>query len=229
MEVLSGIPQGSVLGPILFLLFVDDLLESVEGLVKIFADDTKVFTAFHEESDCERLRKDLDNLSDWSDRWQVSKCGVMHYGNQNEKLTYNMQEEGVKRDLVKTKEEEDLDVIFDPSMTFTKHIGMVANKANRIPKSLKEPLTTWMPRCSSPCTSQWYDHIWNMLTAYGIPFSTRISFRKESVQRRATKLVQNCKDLSYPKRLRYLKLPTLAYRRIREDMIQVYNIMHGLV
>ena len=54
------------------------------------------------------------------------------YGNQNEKFTYNMQEEGVKRDLVETKEEKDLGVIFDPTMTFTKHIGMVASKANRI-------------------------------------------------------------------------------------------------
>ena len=109
LEVLSGIPQGSVLGPILFLLFIDDLPESVEGLVKIFADDTKVFTAVHEESDCKRLQKDLDYLSDWSDRWQlrfnISKCGVMHYGNQNEKFTYNMQEEGVKRNLVETKED----------------------------------------------------------------------------------------------------------------------------
>ena len=52
MEVLSGIPQGSILGPILFFLFIDDLPDSVGGLVKIFADDTKVFTAVHGEADC---------------------------------------------------------------------------------------------------------------------------------------------------------------------------------
>ena len=86
VEVLSGIPQGSVLGPILFLHFIDDLPDSIEDLVKIFADDTKVFTAVHEDADWKRLQKDLDNLSDWSDRWQlrfnVGKCGVMHYDNQ---------------------------------------------------------------------------------------------------------------------------------------------------
>ena len=127
MEILSGIPQGSVLGPFLFLLFIDDLPDSIEGLVKIFTDDTKVFTAVYEDAGCRRLQKDLDNLSDWSDRWQlrffVGKCGVMHYGNQQEKFTYKMQEEGVERDLVETKEEKDLGVIFDPTMMFSKHIG----------------------------------------------------------------------------------------------------------
>ena len=54
----------------------------------------------------------------------------MNYGNQNEKLAYNMQEEGVKRNTVERVEEKDLGVIFDPLMAFSKHIVMVANKAN---------------------------------------------------------------------------------------------------
>ena len=56
----------------------------------------------------------------------------MHYGNQQEKFTYKIQEEGVERDLVETKEEKDLGVIFNPTMMFSKHTGMVANKANCI-------------------------------------------------------------------------------------------------
>ena len=98
--------------------------------MKVFADATKVFTAVHEESDCKRLQKDLDNLSDWSDRSVSVEWCIM--ATKMRQFTYNMQEGGVKRDLVETNEEKDLGVIFEPSMTFTKHIGMVANKANRI-------------------------------------------------------------------------------------------------
>ena len=68
-DVVSGIPQGSVLGPILFLIFIDDLPDSVAGLVKIFADDTKLFSAIKSKEDCKKLQADLESLSQWSDRW----------------------------------------------------------------------------------------------------------------------------------------------------------------
>ena len=73
-----------MLGPILFIIFINDLPDVVECYVKIFADDTKVFTHVQCEEDCHKLQGDLERLSQWSDMWQlkfnVSKCGVMHYG-----------------------------------------------------------------------------------------------------------------------------------------------------
>ena len=219
-EVLSGIPQGSVLGPILFLIFIDDLPDSVEGLVKIFADDTKVFSAINEEEDYKSLQKDLDHLSEWSDKWQlrfnVSKCGVMYYGNRSEKHAYSMEEGGVKRELAKLNEEKDLGVIFDPSMTFSKHVGMIANKANRILGVIKRTssfmdidmftiLYKTLVRVRPHL--EYANCIWNPILQKDIQLI-------ESVQRRATKLVPQLKDLPYADRLRRLKLPTLAYRRI---------------
>ena len=96
-DVISGIPQGSVLGPILFVIFINDLPDAVDSYVKIFADDTKIFTHIKTREDCDNLQSDLDSLSAWSDKWQlrfnVSKCGVMHYGNQREPYSYSMYED----------------------------------------------------------------------------------------------------------------------------------------
>ena len=79
-EVLSGIPQGSVLGPILFVIYINDLPDVLKGRVKMFADDTKVYTHIREQKDSEVLQEDLDNLSKWSERWQrifnVDKCDI---------------------------------------------------------------------------------------------------------------------------------------------------------
>ena len=65
-DVISGVPQGSVLGPILFLIYVNDILETVNSNVKMFADDTKIFRTLKNKTDCEILQADLNNLSAWS-------------------------------------------------------------------------------------------------------------------------------------------------------------------
>ena len=83
-RVLSGIPQGSVLGPVLFLVFIDDLEEGLRSEVLKFADDTKIFGRVESEGAGEDLQRDLDRLVQWSEVWQmrfnVDKCKVMHLG-----------------------------------------------------------------------------------------------------------------------------------------------------
>ena len=85
--MLSGIPQGSVLGPVLFLVFIDDLEEGVMSGVLQFADDTKIFRRVDSDEDREALQRDLDKLVQWSEVWQmkfnVDKCKVMHMGRGN--------------------------------------------------------------------------------------------------------------------------------------------------
>ena len=114
-------------------------------------------------------------------------------------------------------------------MMFSKHTGMVANKANRILGVIRRTFdymdavmfTTLYKSLIRPHL-EYTNCIWS-------PILHKDSTLIESIQRKATKLVQGLKDLPYPVRLRYLKIPALAYRRVRGDMIQVYKIMHGLV
>jgi len=86
-QVFSGVPRGSVLGPVLFLIFINDLEVGTTSRILKFADGTKLFRAVVNLSDHSKLQNDLDTVCEWANRWQmkfnVSKCKVMHYGRQN--------------------------------------------------------------------------------------------------------------------------------------------------
>jgi hypothetical protein len=68
-EVISGIPQGSVLGLILFTIYINDLPDALENMIKLFAYDTKVFATVNNEEDKNSLQGDIDKLMNWSDTW----------------------------------------------------------------------------------------------------------------------------------------------------------------
>jgi ribonuclease P/MRP protein subunit RPP40 len=97
-EVTSGVPQGSVLGPLLFLIYINDIDEGISNKLLKFADDTKLFGKVGTMEDIGRLREDLVKLVTWSKEWlmlfNVDKCEVMHVGYNNPKAEY-MMEEGV--------------------------------------------------------------------------------------------------------------------------------------
>ena len=81
-EVLSGIPQGSILGPILFSLFINDLPDGIRSLISLFADDTKIHQPLVSDDSSNQLQDDLELLEDWTSRMQMQfnpkKCKVMH-------------------------------------------------------------------------------------------------------------------------------------------------------
>ena len=83
-SVLSGVPRGSVLGPILFLVYINDLEEGVTGNILKFADYTKLFTKTKEIGDKKNLQDDIDKLVKWSEKWQMlfnfGKCKCLHIG-----------------------------------------------------------------------------------------------------------------------------------------------------
>ena len=88
MDVLSGVPQGSVLGPLLFLVYINDLDESITSSVWKFADDTKILRKIHSVEDNRQLQEYIDTLLKWSRDWQMTfnmdMCTVMHVGGRNQ-------------------------------------------------------------------------------------------------------------------------------------------------
>ena len=91
-EVKSGVPQGSVLGPILFIIFINDLGENIINRILKFADDTKSYGRVDSQNEVQGLQRDLDDLADWATKWGMKynekKCKVMHLGFNNLKEDY---------------------------------------------------------------------------------------------------------------------------------------------
>ena len=109
-NVSSGVPQGSVLGPLLFLIFVNDLPDWVKSSIKMFADDTKLWTKISNTADSEMLQEDLNRLKCWSDKWLLrfnpEKCKVMHVGH-SVPTEYSLLEKDQPIKLAEVEEEKD--------------------------------------------------------------------------------------------------------------------------
>ena len=105
VPVTSGVPQGSVLGPLLFVLYINDMLATTKCPLKIFADDTKIYQM---SADSNKLQADIEQVLLWSNKWQLpfneEKCKVLHIGTGNQHQAYVMR----ARDLEATSMEKDL-------------------------------------------------------------------------------------------------------------------------
>ncbi len=107
-------PQGSVLGPLLFLLFVNEIPEEVQSDIKMFADDTKIWRVLRQDADTQRLQEDLDRLTDWPKNWlltfNAAKCKTMHIGKHNPKA-YSMKSGNGIIELERVTRKKDLGVL----------------------------------------------------------------------------------------------------------------------
>jgi len=87
VEIFIGVPQGSVIGPLLFVLFINDLPRELVNVSKLYADDTKMFSQMVSKLSAAKLQVDLDSAFNWTQDWlllfNTSKCVVMHYGQKN--------------------------------------------------------------------------------------------------------------------------------------------------
>ena len=118
--VCSGVPQRSVLGPVLFILYINDLDLEIKSIISKFADDTKLAGKVTTIEDREQIKRDLIKLMEWADKWQMSfnvdKCKVMHIGSRNPEEEYTM----LNGSLKQTNEEKDLGVIITKDLKTTK-------------------------------------------------------------------------------------------------------------
>ena len=129
-SVTSGVPQGSILGPVLFLLFVNDIPDSVATTAKMFADDTKLYHEISNIADCDTLQRDLNSLAAWSKIWlldfNAEKCVVLRI---RSALRYHYSLNGVY--LQEVDSQKDLCVTVSNTLTPTKHIQDIVKKAHQ--------------------------------------------------------------------------------------------------
>ena len=133
--VISGIPQGTVLGPLLFVIYINDILDNVNSDGLLFADDAKIFRAISCKEDSLRLQDDIIKLEEWSDLWLLKfhpdKCHLLTLGKLENIMHCHRYKVGGE-EIEHTFEEKDLGVVMDSELAFAEHITEKVKKANSI-------------------------------------------------------------------------------------------------
>ena len=226
-SVWSGVPQGSVMGPTLFLVYVNDLLDGLKSDGKLFADDAKIFRRIKSCADKQILQEDLDRLQEWSDKWLLkfnsTKCKVMNFGSRSAKYTYSMG--GAQ--LANSEQERDLGVLVVSSLKPSTQVCRAAASANSMLGRIRSAFTCLDEKTLPPLYKALVRPRMEFAIQAWSPYLKKDIKTLEKVQRRATKLVPALTHLPYEARLETLGLTTLLERRARGDMIETYKIIEG--
>ncbi len=134
VPITSGVPQGSVLGPLLFLIYINDLPNGISSKVRLFADDTLLYLTINKLEDLQIFQKDLQLIDTWCDQWQMSlnydKCEIMHIYSGKDKQSYDFNLGGFS--LKYTESYKYLGVELQRNLKWDKHIASnVVNKGKR--------------------------------------------------------------------------------------------------
>ena len=138
----SGVPQGSILGPTLFIMYINDVLSSIQySELLLFADDAKLFRKISSIDDCLLLQHDINNFYSWCNTWcmqlNIEKCFTMNF---SLKRKYNIEFDYSinNNNLDHVNEIKDLGVYFKPNLNFSFHISKIVPKSYQMLGFMKE-------------------------------------------------------------------------------------------
>ena len=232
-DVLSGVPQGTVLGPLLFLTYINDLPQHLKCKVRLFADDCLVYTSVNNEENMVSLQEDLKSLQLWQDKWQMSfnpsKCSVMVISNKKVPPTRDYVFCG--QTLDKKSSQPYLGVTIDSKLSWAEHINNTVNNANRTLGFLRRNL--WF--CPKDIKTTAYTALVRPKLEYATcawdPYKVGQIKKLEGVQRKAARFCtgDHQRESSVTQMLTDLKWEQLETRRRRNRLTMLYKIQKGKV
>ena len=228
--MLSGVPQGTVLGPLMFLLYINDITKDINSPLRLFADDCLLYRVINSAEDANMLQEDLNRLSEWANTWKlrfnVSKCTVIRCTRSltpfNHVYTFN------NHILNLSDQHTYLGVILNTSLSWSPHISSIVTKAfktlnflkrnlNKCSKQVKESAYLTMVRPQLEYASDVWD-----------PHQTGDIAELEKVQRRAARWVMNDygRLSSVTSMLNQLSWPTLQTRRKLSRLQTLHKVFY---
>ena len=234
--VLSGVPQGTVLGPILFLIMMIDIDDSIKySSVSSFADDTRLRKGVKSVPNCDDLQSDINAISVWAEankmKFNETKFEAIQYvynlnNPVNPEHTYlTCDNSSIERkNIVK-----DLGVQLSNDMNFSHHIETITRKARQ--------MCGWVLRTFESREAKPLMVLFKSLVRSGLeyncplwnPSSATCINKIEAVQRTFTSKIKQCENMNYWERLKYLRITSLERRRDRYDIVYMWKMLEGLV
>ena len=236
--VLSGVPQGTVLGPLLFLIFINDIAKNVSSSIRLFADDCLMYRETQNQEQCQLLQKDLDTLAAWSITWgmafNVSKCNIISITNATKKkqvFGYSMNNQVLKT----VNSTAYLGLTINDKLQWGEHINSISGAANRMLGFLARTLT----KCPQKLKEKAYMTAVRPKLEYGAaiwdPHQDVYINKIEMVQRRAARFVRNVPHRrsgpqpSVSAMVSDLGWESLQQRRHNSRIALLYKVKNGLV
>jgi hypothetical protein len=231
--VTSGVPQGTVLGPLLFLVYINDLPDCVTATTRLFADDSLVYRTIKTPDDCRKLQEDLDRLQEWENKWQMSfnpdKCEVLTITNKRKPIQAAYNIHGVQLKLVETAKYLGLNI--NCHLSWNLHIDKITKKANSTRAFLQRNLRG----CPTNIKAQSYRTFVRPTLEYASmvwdPHTQQNIKKLEAVQRRSARFVCNVynRTSSVTALLNELHWQSLKQRRLQSKVTMTYKILHDLI
>ena len=235
--VTSGVPQGSVLGPLLFLVYINDLPDCISNgtKVKLFADDTMVYRAINSRADAVQLQHDLDSLQEWERKWLMTfhpgKCQVLHITKRKKQEHHTYAIHGT--DLKSAESAKYLGVEISSDLSFDKHIDNITKKGLKTLGFLRRNLPG--RSCSRETKTTCYNALVRPVMEYASciwdPHTNKATSKAEAVQRSAARYVMNnfSRRSSVTAMTDELKWKTLEHRRATSKVTMMYRICNKLI
>ena len=229
---MSGVPQGSVLGPCLFLLYINDMPDMIQSNIRLFVDDTIMYLTVSNQTDCQALQADLSKLETWESEWLMAfnpdKCEVIRITNKKTPTLFNYTLHGVS--LKETDSAKYLGVSITRDLSWAKHINQITTKTNNSLKFIKRNIQTNNPKLKETSYKTYVRPLVEYTAAVWDPWQKKYIDKIEMIQHRAIRYIFNhySSTSSVTNMLSELNLPTLVKRRRISSLTIFYKIKHQL-